>query len=127
MTTNEIQVAARIEDVNIHVLVESATKLSAKQRRWVLDIYTPLSGLYTALTGLESVALVHRNAAARSTYEADKKIAMSLIEKVDTAYERVFMPGPAFEPSYMFCDGEITFACAEALKRLRAVVLFHKG
>jgi hypothetical protein len=126
MTLNEIRVAAHNFDVSIHDLVKAA-KMTAKQRRWVLDIYTPLNGLYVALAGLESAALVHRDASALATYRADSKIALGLIEKVDTAYERVFMPGPAFEPAYMFCDGEITFACAEALTRLRAVVLHFKG
>lgn len=111
-------------DISILDLLRGAT-MTPKQRGWVLDVYTRLSGSRDQLLSVELSALLHRNPASLKTYQETSQAAMKLIEDADTAYQRVFVFGQEFEPAYQYCDGEITFACSEAMARLRAVVLFH--
>ena len=128
MHRNDAARMSRNNPVPIKTMIADADDLSPKQRTWLLDIYTRLSGSYDWFRQQEQriSAAGFRGPALAEFNNMSAMVQKELLDKVDTAYERVF-PGDAmmFEPCYQHCDGEITFAVSEAMTRLRELILFH--
>lgn len=125
MTHQEARTAAS-NNFNFSQMVENST-LTKTQVNWLVSLYQKLELHLDALKGMEVMISVD-SLSGRRAFATKADLAKPDIEKADEAYVRVFnlRHDPRYEDSIQNCDGEITFAASEALRRLRALVLRHQ-